>query len=113
MAFANVNEVRRAYDNRVVQLHAKVKVRITQVERDEQGNKVSKTSIQDTTVGRALLSEIMPEGLPFELCNTEMTKKNISRLINQSYRLLGLKDTVVFADKLMYTGYAYSTRAGV
>ncbi|MBN8801971.1 MAG: DNA-directed RNA polymerase subunit beta' [Stenotrophomonas acidaminiphila] len=113
MVFANTNEVKRAYDNRVVELHAKVKVRITQVERDEQGNKVSKTSIQDTTVGRALLSEIMPEGLPFELCNTEMTKKNISRLINQSYRLLGLKDTVVFADKLMYTGYAYATRAGV
>lgn len=113
MVFANTNEVKRAYDNRVVELHAKVKVRITQVERDEQGNKVSKASIQDTTVGRALLSEIMPEGLPFELCNTEMTKKNISRLINQSYRLLGLKDTVVFADKLMYTGYAYATRAGV
>ncbi|WP_433853776.1 DNA-directed RNA polymerase subunit beta' [Stenotrophomonas nitritireducens] len=113
MVFANTNEVKRAYDNRVVELHAKVKVRITQVERDEQGNKVRKASIQDTTVGRALLSEIMPEGLPFELCNTEMTKKNISRLINQSYRLLGLKDTVVFADKLMYTGYAYATRAGV
>ncbi|WP_313254178.1 DNA-directed RNA polymerase subunit beta' [Stenotrophomonas acidaminiphila] len=113
MVFANTNEVKRAYDNRVVELHAKVKVRITQVERDQQGNKVSRTSIQDTTVGRALLSEIMPEGLPFELCNTEMTKKNISRLINQSYRLLGLKDTVVFADKLMYTGYAYATRAGV
>ena len=113
MVFANTNEVKRAYDNRVVELHAKVKVRITQVERDEDGNKVSNSSIVDTTVGRALLSEIMPEGLPFELCNTEMTKKNISRLINQSYRLLGLKDTVVFADKLMYTGYAYATRAGV
>ena len=113
MVFANTDEVKRAYDNRVVELHAKVKVRIVQVERDEAGNKVSKSSIVDTTVGRALLSEIMPEGLPFELCNTEMTKKNISRLINQSYRLLGLKDTVVFADKLMYTGYAYATRAGV
>ncbi|MCD9086101.1 DNA-directed RNA polymerase subunit beta' [Stenotrophomonas sp. SY1] len=113
MVFANTDEVKRAYDNRLVELHARVKVRITQVERDEEGNKVTKTSIQDTTVGRALLSEIMPEGLPFELCNTEMTKKNISRLINQSYRLLGLKDTVVFADKLMYTGYAYATRAGV
>ena len=113
MVFANTNEVKRAYDNRQVELHAKVKVRIAQVVRDEEGNKVTRTSIQDTTVGRALLSEIMPEGLPFELCNTEMTKKNISRLINQSYRLLGLKDTVVFADKLMYTGYAYATRAGV
>ncbi|WP_449465953.1 DNA-directed RNA polymerase subunit beta' [Stenotrophomonas humi] len=113
MVFANTNEVKRAYDNRLVELHARVKVRITQVDRDEDGNKVTSTSIQDTTIGRALLSEIMPEGLPFELCNTEMTKKNISRLINQSYRLLGLKDTVVFADKLMYTGYAYATRAGV
>ncbi|MCL7715892.1 DNA-directed RNA polymerase subunit beta' [Stenotrophomonas mori] len=113
MVFANTDEVKRAYDNRVVELHARVKVRIVQVARDEDGNKVSKSSIVETTVGRALLSEIMPEGLPFELCNTEMTKKNISRLINQSYRLLGLKDTVVFADKLMYTGYAYATRAGV
>ncbi|KRG40328.1 DNA-directed RNA polymerase subunit beta' [Stenotrophomonas pictorum JCM 9942] len=113
MVFANTDEVKRAYDNRLVELHAQVKVRITHVERDADGNKVKRTSIEDTTVGRALLSEIMPEGLPFELCNTEMTKKNISRLINQSYRLLGLKDTVVFADKLMYTGYAYATRAGV
>ena len=113
MVFANTNEVKRAYDNRVVELHAKVKVRITETVRDEDGNKTKQTSIVDTTVGRALLSEIMPEGLPFELCNTEMSKKNISRLINQSYRRLGLKDTVVFADKLMYTGYAYATRAGV
>src|SRR5690606_5211674 len=113
MVFANTDEVKRAYDSRLVDLHARIKVRITHIGRDEEGNKVKTTSIQDTTVGRALLSEIMPEGLPFELCNTEMTKKNISRLINQSYRLLGLKDTVVFADKLMYTGYAYATRAGV
>ena len=67
----------------------------------------------DTTVGRALLSEILPEGLPFALVNTELTKKNISRLINTCYRMLGLKDTVVFADQLMYTGFAYATRAGV
>ncbi|MCD7098122.1 DNA-directed RNA polymerase subunit beta' [Stenotrophomonas sp. MMGLT7] len=113
MVFANTNEVKRAYDNRVVELHAKVKVRITETVIDAEGNREKKTSIVDTTVGRALLSEILPEGLPFELANTEMTKKNISRLINSSYRRLGLKDTVVFADKLMYTGYAYSTRAGV
>ncbi len=114
MVFANTSEVKRAYDNRVVELHAKVKVRITQVDVDAvDGKRTSGTSIVDTTVGRALLSEILPEGLPFQLANTEMTKKNISRLINSSYRLLGLKDTVVFADKLMYTGYAYATRAGV
>ncbi|MCX3878831.1 DNA-directed RNA polymerase subunit beta' [Stenotrophomonas maltophilia] len=113
MAFANIAEVKRAYDNRVVELHARVKVRITEVVADEDGNKQNKTSIVDTTIGRALLAEILPEGLPFALANTELTKKNISRLINSSYRQLGLKDTVVFADKLMYTGFAYATRAGV
>ncbi|GAB2608088.1 DNA-directed RNA polymerase subunit beta' [Novilysobacter erysipheiresistens] len=113
MAFANVAEVKRAYDNRVVQLHAKVKVRITESVIGEDGSRESKTSIVDTTVGRALLQEILPDGLPFALANVELTKKNISRLINSSYRLLGLKDTVVFADQLMYTGFAFATRAGV
>ncbi|KRD37116.1 DNA-directed RNA polymerase subunit beta' [Lysobacter sp. Root916] len=113
MAFANVAEVKRAYDNRVVQIHAKVKVRISETVVNEDGTRTPKTSIVDTTVGRALLREILPDGLPFALANTELTKKNISRLINSCYRMLGLKDTVVFADKLMYTGFAYATRAGV
>jgi DNA-directed RNA polymerase subunit beta' len=113
MAFANVAEVKRAYDNRVVGLHAKAKVRITENLVGEDGKREKKTSIIDTTIGRALLAEILPDGLPFALVNTELTKKNISRLINTCYRMLGLKDTVVFADKLMYTGFAYATRAGV
>ncbi|MCC8447920.1 DNA-directed RNA polymerase subunit beta' [Xanthomonas translucens] len=113
MVFANIAEVKRAYDNRAVELHAKVKVRITETVIDEDGGRSKKTSIVDTTIGRALLAEILPEGLPFALANTELTKKNISRLINSSYRQLGLKDSVVFADKLMYTGFAYATRAGV
>src|SRR5690554_2907488 len=113
MAFANVAEARRAYDNKVAGLHAKVKVRIAETVIDEEGNREKKTSIVETTVGRALLAEILPAGLPFALANTELNKKNISRLINSCYRQLGLKDTVVFADKLMYTGFAYATRAGV
>ncbi|GAB3336135.1 DNA-directed RNA polymerase subunit beta' [Marilutibacter aestuarii] len=113
MVFANVAEVKRAYDNRVVELHAKVKVRLTQTVIAEDGSRERVTSIVDTTVGRSLLHEILPDGLPFELANVELIKKNISRLINSCYRLLGLKDTVVFADKLMYTGFAYATRAGV
>ncbi len=113
MAFANIAEVKRAYDNRAVELHAKVKVRITETVVNEDGSREKKTSIVDTTVGRALLQEILPTGLPFALVNTELTKKAISRLINSSYRQLGLKDTVVFADKLMYTGFAYATRSGV
>ena len=113
MAFANVAEVKRAYDNRVVELHAKVKVRLHLIEQDESGNRFEKKQIVETTVGRALLAEIIPEGLPFSFVNTELTKKNISRLINTSYRMLGLKPTVIFADQLMYTGFAYATRAGV
>ncbi|HWW28037.1 MAG TPA: DNA-directed RNA polymerase subunit beta', partial [Caulobacter sp.] len=113
MVLANIAEVKRAYDNRVAGLHAKVKVRITETVVGEDGSRTKKTSIVDTTIGRALLAEILPDGLPFALANTELTKKNISRLINTCYRMLGLKDTVVFADKLMYTGFAYATRAGV
>jgi len=113
MAFANVSEVKRAYDNRVVELHAKVKVRLDLVEMNEDGERVRRKFIVDTTVGRALLAEILPEGLPYSFVNTELTKKNISRLINTSYRMLGLKHTVVFADQLMYTGFAYATRSGV
>ncbi|CAN7438312.1 DNA-directed RNA polymerase subunit beta' [Pseudoxanthomonas sp. LjRoot143] len=113
MAFANIAEVKRAYDNRAVELHAKVKVRISGTVIDEEGGRSQQTSIVETTIGRALLAEILPEGLPFALVNTELNKKAISRLINSSYRMLGLKDTVVFADKLMYTGFAYATRAGV
>ncbi|MFT3896788.1 MAG: DNA-directed RNA polymerase subunit beta' [Thermomonas sp.] len=113
MAFANVAEARRAFDNKAVALHAKVKVRISETVVGEDGSRTRKTSVVDTTVGRSLLAEILPEGLPFALVNTELTKKAISRLINTCYRMLGLKDTVVFADKLMYTGFANATRAGV
>jgi DNA-directed RNA polymerase subunit beta' len=113
MVFANIAEVHRAYQNRAVELHAKIKVRMHQVEIDAEKNRTEKTSIVDTTVGRALLAEIIPEGLPFALVNTELNKKSISRLINQCYRRLGLKDTVVFADQLMYTGFHYATRAGI
>ncbi|MBN8715165.1 MAG: DNA-directed RNA polymerase subunit beta' [Xanthomonadales bacterium] len=113
MVFADVAEVRRAYDNRAVVLHARIKVRLTQVHLAEDGSRTTTTSLVDTTVGRALMMEILPEGLPFELANTELNKRAISRLINASYRLLGLKDTVVFADQLMYTGYRLATRSGI
>ncbi|KAB8314477.1 DNA-directed RNA polymerase subunit beta' [Tolypothrix campylonemoides VB511288] len=113
MAFANVAEVKRAYDNRVVELHAKVKVRISETVVSEDGSRQQRTSVVDTTIGRALLREILPDGLPFALVNTELNKKAISRLINTCYRMLGLKETVVFADQLMYTGFGYATRAGV
>ena len=113
MVFANVAEVRRAYDNRTVELHAKVKVRVAETVKSESGETSRKSTVYDTTVGRALLAEILPEGLSFTMVNTELNKKAISRLINGCYRQLGLKHTVVFADKLMYTGFSNATRAGV
>ncbi|MBK6728004.1 MAG: DNA-directed RNA polymerase subunit beta' [Xanthomonadales bacterium] len=109
MIFANISEVKRAYDNRAAALHAKIKVRLP----DPEGDRSGKHSIVETTVGRALLAEILPQGMPFAVINQDLTKKAISRLINASYRTLGLKETVVFADQLMYTGFAYATRAGV
>ncbi|MDZ3822292.1 MAG: DNA-directed RNA polymerase subunit beta' [Pseudoxanthomonas sp.] len=113
MAFANISEVQRAYQNKVAELHARVKVRIEELEIADDGTRTQVRRIVDTTVGRALLREILPEGLPFALVNQELNKKAISRLINECYRRLGLKPTVVFADQLMYTGFRYATRAGI
>ena len=113
MVFANIGEVKLAYDNKVVDLHAKVKVRLQREEMNDAGELVATKAIVETSVGRALLADILPKGLPFSYANTELTKKAISRLINTSYRMLGLKPTVIFADKLMYTGFAFATKAGV
>jgi len=113
MIFANTHEVHRAFESKVVELHAKIKVRITSIEFDEDGQKREVKTLTDTTVGRALLSDITPSELPFELINRDLTKKAISSLINDSYRRLGLKATVLLADKLMYTGFHYATISGV
>ena len=112
MAFANLAEVSRAYYSRQVHLQAKVKVRIHEVLISEDGERTESTTVRDTTVGRALLWEIVPQGLPFDMINLAMTKKAISRIINQCYRTVGLKATVIFADQLMYTGFDFSTRSG-
>ncbi|MGA2399899.1 MAG: DNA-directed RNA polymerase subunit beta' [Steroidobacteraceae bacterium] len=113
MAFGDVAEVHRAYESRNVDLQAKVKVRLTEHVRDSQGKLGPNTRVVDTTVGRSLLSEILPRGLSFDAINQDMTKKTISATINACYRTVGLKETVVFADQLMYTGFHYATRAGV
>jgi DNA-directed RNA polymerase, beta'' subunit, predominant form len=113
MVFSDVAEVHRAYESRGVELHARITVRIRETEINDAGDKRTIRHRVETTVGRALLSEILPEGLSFELVNQVMTKKAISRLINVCYRHVGLKQTVIFADKLMYTGFAYATRAAI
>ncbi|MDD2686138.1 MAG: DNA-directed RNA polymerase subunit beta' [Gallionella sp.] len=111
--FANIAEVSRAYESREVELQAKVTVRLKEVHTDEAGQAVEKLVRHETTVGRALLSEVLPAGLPFALINKALKKKEISRLINASFRQCGLRDTVIMADKLMYTGFTYATRAGI
>jgi DNA-directed RNA polymerase subunit beta' len=113
MFFADVGEVHRAYESRGVDLQAKCKVRLREQVKGEGGTLTDRTRVVDTTVGRALLFEILPRGLSFDLINQDMTKKAISATINACYRALGLKETVVFADQLMYTGFHYATRAGV
>jgi len=111
--FANLAEVSRAYETREVELQAKVLVRLKEVHKNEAGEPEEKLVRYETTVGRALLSEVLPAGLPFDLINKTLKKKEISRLINVSFRLCGLRDTVIMADKLMYTGFTYATRAGI
>jgi DNA-directed RNA polymerase subunit beta' len=113
MAFSNINEARRAYESGIAELHARVKVRIEESVADDDGEVQTTCSIKETTVGRALLWDIVPRGLPFELVNQAMKKKAISRMVNACYRRIGLKDTVVFADQLMYLGFRQAARAGV
>jgi len=114
MMFANIDEARRAFENGAADLQARVKIRVPTFEVDEAGNEpVAIEKLVETTVGRALLSEILPPGLDFELVNRAMSKKAISSTINACYRNLGLKKTVVFADRLMYTGFRFATIAGI
>lgn len=114
LIFSDIGEVQRALDANEVELTAKVAVRITEYTKDkETGVFTPSTSLVDTTVGRALLSEILPKGLPFSNINKALKKKEISKLINVSFRKCGLKETVVFADKLLQNGFRLATKAGI
>ena len=113
MIFSDVDEARRAYENNIVELQTQVKVRVFINTKDEDDNYKLEKRVVDTTIGRALLSTLLPDGLSFDLINKDMTKKAISDLVNSSYRTLGLKETVIFADRLMYTGFRFATTAGI
>ncbi|MCF6212123.1 MAG: DNA-directed RNA polymerase subunit beta' [Gammaproteobacteria bacterium] len=113
MVFADITEALRAYDCGAAEIHAKVKIRVTDVTQDEDGELLEERRLVDTTVGRAVLMEIIPAGLSVDLVNQTMTKKAISAVINACYRRVGLKETVIFADQLMYTGFKYSTRSSI
>ncbi|AEG30892.1 DNA-directed RNA polymerase subunit beta' [Thiomicrospira cyclica] len=111
-AFVNWQEVTRALEAKVVHLHTRIKLRVNET-LIEEGVERCQTRIVDTTVGRALLSRILPKGLSYDLINTNLTKKNISKVLNTCYRVLGPKETVIFADQLMYAGFKWSTMAGL
>ena len=114
MVFADRGEVQRAYDNREVELGTRIMVRLVEYDKDRETGEVTPRPIRvETTVGRALLSEILPRGLPFALINKALKKKEISRLINASFRRCGLRDTVIFADQLLQNGFRLATRAGI
>jgi DNA-directed RNA polymerase subunit beta' len=113
MMFADLAEVTRAYESRQADLHAKVSVRIKETQVGANGERTEKITRYETTVGRALLSEILPVGLPFDTINKPLKKKEISRIINASFRRCGLRETVIFADKLMQAGYSLATRGGI
>ena len=113
MIFATVNEALRAIGSNDLHVNAFIKVRVTETHIDDEGNKTESTSLKDTVAGRLLIWNIMPKGMAFDECNQEMTKKNISRLINSCYRKMGVKDSVMFADQLMYLGFAQATLSGV
>jgi DNA-directed RNA polymerase subunit beta' len=113
-SFYNADEVRRAYDAKQIALHAKIKVRIPELHVDEETGEETRTNtLYDTTTGRALLSDILPEGMAFSALNRTMKKKTISETINLCYRTVGMKETVIFADQLMYTGFRNAALAGI
>jgi DNA-directed RNA polymerase subunit beta' len=114
MYFTDLAEVHRAYENREVELQTRVTVRIREFDvNPETGEKTPKITRYETTVGRSLMSEILPAGLSFSVLNKPLKKKEISKLINTAFRKCGLRETVIFADKLMQTGFTLATRAGL
>ncbi len=115
MMFANVSEVDRAYANAQLELGTRIMVRIEERDRatEEHPEGAVRLVRYETTTGRALLSRILPPGMAFAMMNKALKKKEISRLINASFRRCGLRDTVIFADKLLQSGFSLATRAGI
>ncbi|MBT4462812.1 MAG: DNA-directed RNA polymerase subunit beta' [Gammaproteobacteria bacterium] len=112
MIFSDVEEVHRAYQQKIVSLQAKIRVRI-EIKESEDDDLPAVPKIVSTTVGRAVLAEILPKNIPFTYINKDLDKRAISALFDASYRLAGLKATVLLADQIMYTGFKYSTISGV
>ena len=109
MVFESIHEMNHAYEGGFVEIHSPIKIRIQDLMQDDGS---CRTRMVETTVGRVLLWDVLPHELSFDVINRVLIKKDISELINLSYRELGIKKSVIFADKLMYTGFKYSTQSG-
>ena len=109
---SGIDETKRLYEMGALHLQAIVRVRLKETIINEDKTTEVVESVVETTVGRALLAEILPVGLPFSVINAAMTKKAVSKVIDVCYRRLGLKATVMFCDQLMYTGFKYATKGG-
>ncbi|VAX77158.1 DNA-directed RNA polymerase subunit beta' [Serratia symbiotica] len=112
MVLSGSKEAERVYRAGLASLHARVKVRIVEDVKTAEGKSGLQSSIVETTIGRAILWMIVPKGLPYSIVNQPLGKKAISKMLNTCYRILGLKPTVIFADQIMYTGFAYAARSG-
>jgi DNA-directed RNA polymerase subunit beta' len=112
MVFTDAKEAEKAYRTGAAELHARVKIRITEHVKNADGEFEPVTKLRDTTIGRAIMWQVCPKGLPYDLIDQPLGKKPISKLINHAYRNLGLKETVMFADQIMYTGFHYAMIAG-
>ncbi|CAD83238.1 DNA-directed RNA polymerase, beta-prime-subunit [Candidatus Blochmanniella floridana] len=112
MVLSNPKEAERLYRLGIAELHARVKVRITEYKLDNHGRWVDKINFVNSTIGRAIFWMIVPKGLSFDLVNKVLGKKSISMMLNHCYRVLGLQSTVMFADQIMYTGFTYAARSG-
>ncbi|CEN32079.1 DNA-directed RNA polymerase subunit beta' [Candidatus Westeberhardia cardiocondylae] len=112
MVLTGPEEAEHVYKAGIAELHASVKVRIDEYELNSERKFVKSTKLIDTTIGRAILWMIVPKGLSYSLVNKIVGKKAISHMLNTCYRVLGLKETVIFSDQIMYTGFAYATKSG-
>ncbi|MBI5497625.1 MAG: DNA-directed RNA polymerase subunit beta', partial [Deltaproteobacteria bacterium] len=108
MTFASAAEVRAAFDAGECALQAAITCRV----QDYKDPRRPLTR-EKTTVGRMLVWDFMPKGLPFKLVNKVLGKKELGSLIDQTYRICGQKETVLLADRLRTTGYTEATRAGI
>jgi DNA-directed RNA polymerase subunit beta' len=105
--FSSTDEVRIAFDAGEVDMQAKIRVRMKNLAAD------ADVQLIETTAGRVVLSEILPDTVPFSAVNKVMNKKELSNLVDTCYRLADSKETVILADKLKDIGFRYANLAGI